>query len=175
MTYPKPVLGFAAFSGTGKTTLLEKLIPQLAKQGIRIAMIKHAHHDFDIDTPGKDSYRLRKAGAQQMLIASSRRMALMTENGTPREPRLDELVRRLDLDNIDLVLVEGFKHVSFPRIELHRKELGKTLMYPDDPGIIAVASDHLADCGELPALDINDSAAIAAFIVTWLDTHSHDI
>ena len=84
MTYPKPVLGFAAFSGTGKTTLLEKLIPQLAEQGIRIAMIKHAHHEFDIDTPGKDSYRLRKAGAQQMLIASSRRLALMTENGTPR-------------------------------------------------------------------------------------------
>jgi len=173
MTYSKPVLGFAAFSGTGKTTLLEKLIPQLTEQGIRIGMIKHAHHEFDIDKPGKDSYRLRKAGAQQMLIASSSRQALMTENETPQEPRLDVLVTRLDLDNIDLVLVEGFKHVSFPRIELHRKELGKTLLYPEDPGIIAVASDHLTDCGELPALNINDTAAIAEFIVAWLETHRH--
>jgi len=170
MTYPKPVLGFAAFSGTGKTTLLEKLIPQLTEQGIRIGMIKHAHHEFDIDKPGKDSYRLRKAGARQMLFASSRRQALMTENDTLQEPRLDELITRLDLDNIDLVLVEGFKHVSFPRIELHRRELGKTLLYPEDPGIIAVASDHLADCGGLPALDINDTAAIAEFIVEWLGT-----
>jgi molybdopterin-guanine dinucleotide biosynthesis protein MobB len=173
MTYPKPVLGFAAFSGTGKTTLLEKLIPQLTEQGIRIGMIKHAHHEFDIDTPGKDSYRLRKAGAQQMRIASSRRQALMMENETPREPRMDELITRLDLDNIDLVLVEGFKHVSFPRIELHRKVLGKTLLYPEDPGIIAVASDHLADCGGLPALDINDTTAITAFIVAWLETTAH--
>ena len=173
MTYPKPVLGFAAFSGTGKTTLLEKLIPQLTKQGIRIAMIKHAHHEFDIDKPGKDSYRLRKAGAQQMLIASSRRQALMTENDPPQEPRLDELITRLDLDNIDLVLVEGFKHVSFPRIELHRKALGKTLLHPEDPGIIAVASDHMADCGDLPALDLNDSAAITKFIIAWLETATH--
>ena len=173
MKYSKPVLGFAAFSGTGKTTLLEKLIPQLTQQGIRIGMIKHAHHEFDIDKPGKDSYRLRKAGAQQMLIASSSRQALMTENDTPREPRMDELIARLDLENIDLVLVEGFKNVPFPRIELHRKELGKTLLYPEDPGIIAVASDHLSDCGGLPALDINDSAAIAAFIITWLNTATH--
>jgi len=173
MSYPKPVLGFAAFSGTGKTTLLEKLIPQLTGQGIRIAMIKHAHHEFDIDKPGKDSYRLRKAGAQQMLIASSRRTALMTENDTPQEPRLDELITRLDLDNIDLVLVEGFKHVSFPRIEIHREALGKTLLHPEDPGIIAVASDHLADCGDLPALDLNDSSAITKFIIAWLETATH--
>ena len=173
MTYPKPVLGFAAFSGTGKTTLLEKLIPQLAEQGIRVSMVKHAHHEFDIDKPGKDSYRLRKAGAQQMLIASSRRQALMTENATPQEPRLDELITRLDLEHIDLVLVEGFKQVPFPKIELHRKALGKTLLYTDDADIIAVASDHLTDCSDLPALDINDTAAIAAFIVTWLNTVTH--
>lgn len=170
MIYHKPVLGFAAFSGTGKTTLLEKLIPQLTERGIRISMVKHAHHAFDIDQPGKDSYRLRKAGAVQMLIASSQRQALMTENTTPQEPRLDKLITRLDLDNIDLVLVEGFKHVPFPKIELHRQTLGKTLLYPEDPDIIAVASDHLTDCGELPALDINDTAAIAAFIITWLNT-----
>ena len=170
MNTPKPVLGFAAFSGTGKTTLLEKLIPQIIKQGIRIGMVKHAHHAFDIDTPGKDSYRLRMAGARQMLIASSQRQALMTENITPQEPRLDELITRLDTDHIDLVLVEGFKQVPFPKIELHRKALGKTLLHPEDADIIAVASDHLTDCGDLPALDINDTAAIVAFIVSWLDT-----
>ena len=169
MTTTKPVLGFAAFSGTGKTTLLEKLIPQLTERGIRIGLVKHAHHAFDIDQPGKDSYRLRKAGAQQVLIASSQRQALMTENTTPQEPRLDELLTRLDLDNIDLVLVEGFKHVAFPKIELHRKALGKTLLHPEDADIIAVASDHLTDCGDLPALDINDTTAIAAFIVMWMD------
>lgn len=173
MNTPKPVLGFAAFSGTGKTTLLEKLIPLLTAQNIRIGMVKHAHHDFDIDQPGKDSYRLRKAGAGQMLIASSQRQALMTENVTLEEPRLDELISRLELDNIDLVLVEGFKHVPFPKIELHRKALGKKLLHPGDPDIIAVASDHLTDCGELPALDINDTAAIAAFVITWLNTASH--
>ena len=170
MTTPKPVLGFAAFSGTGKTTLLEKLIPQLTERGIRIGLVKHAHHAFDIDQPGKDSYRLRKAGARQVLIASSQRQALMTENITPQEPRLDELLTRLELDNIDLVLVEGFKHVAFPKIELHRKALGKTLLHPEDADIIAVASDHLTDCSDLPALDINDTAAIAAFIITWLNT-----
>jgi len=173
MTHLKPVLGFAAFSGTGKTTLLEKLIPLLTAQNIRIGMVKHAHHEFDIDTPGKDSYRLRKAGAGQVLIASSQRQALMTENTTRQEPRLDELITRLNLDNIDLVLVEGFKHVPFPKIELHRQALGKKRLYPEDPDIIAVASDHLADCGELPSLDINDTAAIAAFIITWLDTATH--
>lgn len=170
-----PVLGFAAFSGTGKTTLLEKLIPQLTAQGIRIGMVKHAHHEFDIDKPGKDSYRLRMAGARQMLIASSKRQALMTENATLQEPRLDDLITRLDLDNLDLVLVEGFKQVPFPKIELHRQALGKTLMYPEDTNIIAVASDHPADCRELPSLDINDSAAIATFITSWLGGGSDSV
>jgi molybdopterin-guanine dinucleotide biosynthesis protein MobB len=168
MNTPRPILGFAAFSGTGKTTLLEKLIPQLVEHGIRIAMVKHAHHAFDIDKPGKDSYRLRQAGAQQMLIASDQRLALMTENSAPQEPRLDELITRLDLETVDLILVEGFKHVPFPKIELHREALGKTLLHPDDPDIIAVACDHPIDTGTLPSLDINDTAAIAAFILGWL-------
>ena len=168
MNTAKPMLGFAAFSGTGKTTLLEKLIPQLLEQGIRIAMVKHAHHAFEVDKPGKDSYRLRKAGAQQMLIASDQRMALMTENPTPQEPRLDELITHLELETIDLVLVEGFKHVPFPKIELHREALGKTLLHPDDPAIIAIACDHPIDAGTLPTLDINDTQAIAAFITGWL-------
>jgi molybdopterin-guanine dinucleotide biosynthesis protein MobB len=167
-----PVLGFAAFSGTGKTTLLEQLIPQLTAQDTRIGMVKHAHHEFDIDKPGKDSYRLRSAGARQILIASSRRLALMSENDTAQEPRLEELVNRLDVDKLDLVLVEGFKQVPFPKIELHRQALGKPLLYPEDPEIIAVASDHPSDCTERPSLDINDTATIAEFIMDWLDSVS---
>ena len=168
MNRTKPLLGFAAFSGTGKTTLLEKLIPLLAAHNIRIGMIKHAHHEFDIDKPGKDSYRLRKAGARQVLIASGRRRALMTELDTPREPRLDELVGQLDLDNIDLVLVEGFRQVPFPKIELHREALGKTLLHTSDPNIIAVASDHPGNITGIQALDINDPGAVATFILAWL-------
>ena len=174
MKHTIPVLGFAAFSGTGKTTLLENLIPRLNEAGLRIGMIKHAHHNFDVDQPGKDSSRLRKAGARQMLVASSKRQALMTENILEQEPRLDELLPRLDLDAIDLVLVEGFKHVSFAKIELRREELGKPLLYPDDPDIIAIASDQPDSEGPLPALDINDIESITAFIHAWLDTQHTD-
>ena len=174
MKYTIPVLGFAAFSGTGKTTLLEKLIPRLNDADLSIAMIKHAHHNFDVDQPGKDSYRLRKAGARQMLVATSKRQALMTENVLEQEPRLDELLPRLDLGAIDLVLVEGFKHVSFAKIELRREELGKPLLYPDDPDIIAIASDQPDSEGPLPALDINDIESITAFIHAWLDTQHTD-
>jgi len=168
MTHAKPVLGFAAFSGTGKTTLLVKLLPLLLKRGIRVGMIKHAHHNFDIDTPGKDSYMLRKAGARQMLIASSRRRALMTETPEQQEPQLEELIKSLSLDSIDLVLVEGFKHLAFPKIELHRSELGKPLLHPEDSNIIALAADHAPDNRDLPTLDINDADAIADFIISWL-------
>lgn len=160
-----PVLGFAAYSGTGKTTLLTRLIPLLRERGTRIAMIKHAHHNFDIDQPGKDSYELRKAGAEQMLITSSRRWALMVERETPADPVLAEMIARLDHSDVDLVLVEGFKHEAFPKIELHRPGLGKPLLFPEDPDILAVASDvpeRIAT--ELPVLDLNDPTAIAAFI-----------
>ncbi|MFO7603418.1 MAG: molybdopterin-guanine dinucleotide biosynthesis protein B, partial [Gammaproteobacteria bacterium] len=135
-----PVLGFAAWSGTGKTTLLEQLIPLLTRRGLRIGMIKHAHHNFDIDQAGKDSYRLRQAGAQQMLIASQRRWALMVE--TPQQhtdPDLQYLIDQLDARRLDLILVEGFKHVAFDKIELHRRATGKALMYPQDHSIIAIA------------------------------------
>ena len=168
MEYEKPVLGFAAYSGTGKTTLLKQLIPLLAAQDVRVGVIKHAHHNFDIDKPGKDSYELRQAGARQMLVASSRRWALMVENDTPGDSRLDVLVRRLDPDSIDLVLVEGFKHVAFTRIELHRPALGHPLLYPDDSSIIALAADAPLDSGDLPLLDLNDAAAISGFIFSWL-------
>jgi molybdopterin-guanine dinucleotide biosynthesis protein MobB len=168
MTNNLPVLGFAAFSGTGKTTLLKQLIPLLAAEGVRVGVIKHAHHNFDIDKPGKDSYELRRAGARQMLVASARRWALMAENDVAGDPQLDDLVYRLDPDSIDLVLVEGFKHVPFPRIELHRPALGHPLLFPEDRSIIAVAADApIADC-ELPVLDLNDTAAVAEFILTWL-------
>lgn len=168
MKYQKPVLGFAAYSGTGKTTLLKQLIPLLADRGVRVGVIKHAHHDFDIDKPGKDSYELRKAGARQMLVASARRWALMTENETIGDPALDDLVKRLDQDSIDLILVEGFKHVPFTRIELHRPALGHQLLYPEDNSIIAVATDADIDTGSLPRLDINNAAGVTEFILVWL-------
>lgn len=163
-----PVLGFAAFSGTGKTTLLKQLIPLLAASGVRVGVIKHAHHDFDIDKPGKDSYELRRAGAGQVLVASDRRRALMTENDVIADPQLDALVGQLDPAGIDMVLVEGFKHVPYPRIELHRQALGKPRLYPEDDNIIAVATDApLAEC-DLPVLDLNDAAEIADFVVAWV-------
>lgn len=163
-----PVLGFAAFSGTGKTTLLKQLIPQLAAKNVRVGVIKHAHHNFDIDKPGKDSFELRKAGARQVLVASARRWALMTENDTESDPELEVLVSRLDPDSIDMVLVEGFKHIPYPRIELHRPALGHPLLYPDDSRIIAVVADAPIDSGNLPLLDLNDAAAVTGFILTWL-------
>ena len=168
MTFDLPVLGFAAFSGTGKTTLLKQLIPLLAQQGVRVGIIKHAHHDFDIDKPGKDSYELRKAGARQMLVASARRWALMTENAAAGDPHLDALVGLLDPGGIDMVLVEGFKRVAFPRIELHRPALGHPLLFPEDSSIIAVATDTPIDNCSLPVLDLNDVAAIAGFVLTWV-------
>ena len=163
-----PVLGFAAYSGTGKTSLLVKLIPLLNDRGIRVALIKHAHHDFDIDIPGKDSYELRKAGAGQVLIASDKRQALLTEATVTEDPRLEDLVTRLDLTNVDLVLVEGFRHAPFPKIELHRPSLDRELIFPKDADVIAVASDAALDTGELPLLDLNQPLAIARFIADWM-------
>lgn len=161
-----PVLGFCAYSGTGKTTLLVKLLPVLKGSGLRVAMIKHAHHDFDIDKPGKDSYELRKAGADQVLIASDKRLALMQEIETEQD--LPSLIARLDLGSIDLVLVEGFRHVAFPKIELHRPSLGKELIFPHDEDVIAVASDEEVDSGDIPCLSLNDTGEIAAFIKGWV-------
>ncbi len=160
-----PVLGFAAYSGTGKTTLLKQLLPLLRSRGLRVGMIKHAHHDFDIDTPGKDSYELRKAGANEMLIASGRRWALMVETDREGDPQLQEMLNRLDQNNLDLVLVEGFKHEVFSKIELHRLSVGKPLIFPEDPNIIAIATDgELSEQTSLPLLDINDIQAVAEFV-----------
>ncbi len=161
-----PVLGFAAFSGTGKTTLLKKLLPMLKVRGLRIGMIKHAHHRFEIDVPGKDSYELRKAGASQMLITSGHRWALMVDRELEGDPSLQEAIDQLNQDELDLILVEGFKHESFPKIELYRPSLGKPVIYPSDPDIVAVATDgQLPQATALPVLDLNDVAALADFVL----------
>ncbi|ELB2171966.1 bifunctional molybdopterin-guanine dinucleotide biosynthesis adaptor protein MobB/molybdopterin molybdotransferase MoeA [Vibrio parahaemolyticus] len=162
-----PILGFAAYSGTGKTTLLEALLPKLTEAGLRIGMLKHAHHNFDVDKPGKDSYRLRKAGASQMLIASRNRFALMTE--TPEaEAEFEYLLTRFDEDKLDVVLVEGCKNIAFPKIELHREEVGKPWLYPHDENIIAIASDSAELNSELPQMNINDLDAIAQFVLQYV-------
>ncbi|MCR9629285.1 bifunctional molybdopterin-guanine dinucleotide biosynthesis adaptor protein MobB/molybdopterin molybdotransferase MoeA [Vibrio antiquarius] len=162
-----PILGFAAYSGTGKTTLLEALLPKLTEAGLRIGMLKHAHHNFDVDKPGKDSYRLRKAGASQMLIASRNRFALMTE--TPEaEAEFEYLLTRFDEDKLDVVLVEGCKNIAFPKIELHREEVGKPWLYPNDENIIAIASDSAELDSELPQMNINDLEAIAQFVIQYV-------
>ncbi len=161
-----PVLGFVAASGTGKTTLLTKLLPLFQQQGLKVAVIKHTHHDFEVDQPGKDSYELRKAGAQEMLIASGKRWVLMSDRDWGGDPPLQALLERLDRSNLDLVLVEGFKHERMPKIELFRPSLGRSPLYPDVPGVIALATDGaLPEATEQPVLDLNNAQAIAEFVI----------
>ncbi|RKZ92961.1 MAG: molybdopterin-guanine dinucleotide biosynthesis protein B [Candidatus Parabeggiatoa sp. nov. 1] len=162
-----PILGFVAHSGTGKTTLLLKIIPLLKDKGLRIGMIKHTHHKFDIDHPGKDSYRLRHAGAEQMLVASRKRWALMVEMGDEfDEPDLEQVLPHLDQEQLDLILVEGFKHERFPKIEVHRPSLERPLLFPQDDSVIAIACDvpQTAVATDLPVLDMNQPEQIVAFI-----------
>ena len=161
----KPVIGFAAYSGTGKTTLLKAIIPLLCGRGIRVGVIKHAHHSFDIDTPGKDSYELRMAGALQMLIASRHREALVVEKPTGSEAQLDQLLEKLDQDALDMILVEGFKDEAFAKIELYREGVGKPPFYPGDADIIAIATDcELPVATHLPVLNINAADQIVDFL-----------
>jgi molybdopterin-guanine dinucleotide biosynthesis protein MobB len=162
-----PVLAISAWSGTGKTTLLKKLIPALTARGLRTGLIKHTHHNMDVDKPGKDSYELRKAGAAQTMVASSQRWALMTE--TPDEAPLDlsYLVSRMDHSTLDLVLVEGFKHEAVPKILLFRSDAGHDVgELTLDEHVIAVASDSALPL-EVPVLDLNDPDGIAEFILRW--------
>jgi len=162
-----PVLAIAAWSGTGKTTLLKKLIPALCAKGKRPGLIKHTHHNMDVDKPGKDSFELRKAGAAQTMVASRQRWALMTE--TPDEAPLDlaYLVSRMDHSTLDLVLVEGFKHEEVAKILLFRSDAGHEIHELTlDEHVIAVASD-VALSLEVPVLDLNDVDVIAGFIVGW--------
>lgn len=167
--FPVPVLGFVAFSGTGKTTLLSRLIPALGDRGVRCAVIKHSHHDFEIDRPGKDSQRLREAGAGQVLLASPHRTFWVEEGDGVTEPELADLVCRLNLAAVDLVLVEGFRHEPLPKIEVHRPVLGTPLLCVDDPDVIALATDTppVATLA-IPTLPLNEPDVVAAFVADWL-------
>jgi len=162
-----PVLAIAAWSGTGKTTLLRQLIPLLKAQGIRTGLIKHTHHNMDVDTPGKDSYELRKAGASQVLVASQQRWALMTE--TPDNDVIDFnfLISRMDARALDLILIEGFKDEPIPRIVLCRDRSEEEIRTLLDAHVIAVASNRPLNVS-VPLLDLNDPAQITAFIIQWL-------
>ena len=161
-----PLMGFAAWSGTGKTTLLVNLLGIFTALELRVGVIKHAHHTFEIDYPGKDSYELRKAGASQVLIGSRQRWALLVENRHGEDKPLEYHISNLDLDNLDLILVEGFKPEAIPKIELHRPSLGHDLLYPDDDSIIAIATDAaLSVETTLPLLDLNNAQQIAEFII----------
>lgn len=170
--FPVPMVGFAAFSGTGKTTLLLALVPLLKAAGLRIAVVKHAHHSFEMDQPGKDSYRLRAAGADEMLVAARCRVGWVRECKDRRdEPRLQEVLAMLDPARLDLVLVEGFKAEPIPKIELHRPAMGRPLLFPHDRNVIAIATDGgplEADPGELPGLSLNHPAQIATFILKFI-------
>ena len=159
------IFGLAGWSGSGKTTLLAALIPELAARGLSVSTIKHAHHDFDIDRPGKDSWRHRQAGAREVMVSSARRWALMHELRGDAEPSLDELVMRLG--PVDVVIVEGFKRHPHPKLEVHRPSLGKPLLYPDDPHIVAIASDE-PFAAPLPLLSLADPAAVAGFMLDHL-------
>jgi molybdopterin-guanine dinucleotide biosynthesis protein MobB len=164
-----PVLGIAAWSGTGKTTLLVRLLPLLRGRGLRVALVKHAHHSFDVDTPGKDSYALRQAGASPVLVASRLRWALMGETPGQAEPVLDDLLARIDQREVDLVLVEGFKHEAFPKLELYRASVGKPPLYPEDPQVLAVATDAPPlPPARVPVLDINRPEQIADFVAEFV-------
>ena len=159
------VFGFAGWSGSGKTTLIEKLIPRFVQHRLRVSLIKHAHHTFDVDHPGKDSYRHRSAGAFEVLVTSSRRWVLMHELRGAQEPSFEEQVRHLS--PCDLLIVEGFKHAPIPKLEVWRAQTGEGLLHPQDPHIVAVASDARIET-KLPQLDLNDDAGIAEFIVRHL-------
>jgi molybdopterin-guanine dinucleotide biosynthesis protein B len=164
-----PLLGFAAASGTGKTTLLMQIIPLLKNHGLRIGLIKHSHHDFEIDHPTKDSFRLRLAGASPVLLVSKYRRALITELTGLQEPTLNEQLSFFDQSELDLLLVEGFKSETFPKIELHRAALNQALLYPNDPHIIAIAADTPLQIPDyLTQLNLNNPQLIADFIVTLL-------
>lgn len=161
-----PIIGFAAFSGSGKTTLVSGIIPVLRDRGLRIGVIKHAHHNFTIDTPGKDSYELRIAGAEQVLIASRQRMAWVRETVAEQEPQLPDLLQHYSGQELDLIIVEGFKHEPFTKIEVHRSTLKRPLLASNDDYIIAVATDapELLDI-DIETLDLDNHIEIADFIL----------
>ena len=163
------IFGLAGWSGSGKTTLMAALIPELVSHGITVSTLKHAHHAFDVDQPGKDSWRHRQAGAREVMISSQNRWALMHELRGAPEPTFDELVRRIS--PVDLLLVEGFKRHPHPKIEVYRPSLGKPLLHPEDPLVVAIASDETLLGLTLPWLPLSDAGAVAAFILGYDECH----
>ena len=156
---PMRVVGLAGWSGSGKTTLITKVIPVLTRRGLKIATIKHAHHEFDIDRPGKDSWLHREAGASEVIVSSGRRWALVHELRSEAEPSLVELLAKLS--PADLVIVEGFKRQAYPKLEIYRSAVGKPLIYPDDDCIVAIAADAPLPRAQLPVLMLDDIEGIA--------------
>ncbi len=158
-------LSIAGYSGSGKTTLIEKLVPILVKEGLRVSLIKHAHHEFDVDQPGKDSYRHRHAGCGEVLVSSSKRWVLMHELRGVAEPSLAELLTQFSA--CDLVIVEGYKSADIPKVEVHRQGSNAPLLYPEDANVVAVATDEVLDT-PLPQFDLDDAAGVARFIIQHL-------
>lgn len=159
------VLGIAGWSGSGKTSLIVRLVPALNRIGQTVSTLKHAHHDFDLDHKGKDSYRHREAGAYEVLVGSSSRWALMHELSDEDEPEMDELIARMS--PVDVLLVEGFKDHPHPKLEVHRPSVGKPILQPNDPHVVAVASDTDLPGVSVPVLDLADADAIAHFVVEY--------
>lgn len=157
------ILGMTGWSGAGKTTLLTKLIPELVRRGISVSTMKHAHHGFDVDTPGKDSYEHREAGATEVLVGSAKRWALMHELRNREEPTAADLIRHMT--PVDLVLIEGFKRESHDKVEIYREANGQPLLSTGDPTFVAVFSDLAVPETSLPVIDLNDTKAIADFIM----------
>ena len=155
------VIGLAGWSGAGKTTLLTRLIPHFIAEGLRVSVIKHAHHEFDVDVPGKDSWVHRQSGAAEVLVSSTRRWALMHELRGAAEPRLPELLAKMS--RVDLVLIEGFRREPHRKIEVYRAANGKPALFPDDPGIVGIAADTKLET-TLPVAHLDDIKAIAAMI-----------
>ena len=153
------VIGIAGWSGAGKTTLLAKLIPRLTARGVRVSTVKHAHHAFDVDQPGKDSHTHRMAGATEVLVSSVNRWALVHELRGAAEPKLSDLLGKLA--PVDLVIIEGFKHGAHPKLEIYRSAVGKPPLHPDDPHIVAVASDAPVPSARVPVVALDDVDAIA--------------
>ena len=159
------VIGIAGYSGSGKTTLIERMIPILVGEGLAVSLVKHAHHAFDVDQPGKDSYRHRHAGCTEVLVSSERRWALMHELRGATEPTLAEQLRHLSA--CDVVLVEGYKKEPIDKIEVHRRDAGAPLLYPNDPHVVAIATDEPLDT-RLPQLALDDAAGVARFLMEHL-------
>jgi molybdopterin-guanine dinucleotide biosynthesis adapter protein len=177
MTRSLPTLGFVGSSGSGKTTLLEGVIALLSDRGVRLAVIKHAKAGFDLDPdPRKDSHRIRSAGAAQVMVASRDRWALMAEQADPlEEPSLRSMLRHLDPEQVDAVLVEGFRHERYPKIEVYRPSHGRAPQcWPDDPDVVAVASDVPLATDPIPWLDLKDVGAVATFVAHYLGLHLYD-